>query len=378
MPTHFASAASPREDGRIAVFVRIRPKVPADAEFEMAGFASDACVAASPDARSLMLHRPFLDSRSFGGFHAVLPPAASQAQTYDSVAAPLVVAVAGGVSATLLAYGATGSGKSFTCFGGSCSASRDVDAWAGMLQAKGAAELPLSAGVVPRAVHHLFALLGEAHGNRAAPSTSDPSSSFTVTVSMTQLYAERLQDLLAVGGQRPAQSDAGAVACGDARAGTGSRTGGAIAGAGSGHHHRRGSSLSVREAADGSLFVEGLTHVRVASPQQALLAISEGVAGRYTAPTRANDTSSRSHALLQFTVDVMSPVAAAPASFGASSSARPYGPAQAGASAAPATLVTVTRSVLTIVDLAGCERLSKSDAHPTVRLVLTQQASFRS
>lgn len=93
-----------------------------------------------------------------------------------------------------------------------------------------------------------------------------------------------------------------------------------------------GHPLKLRDAADGTPFVEGLTHVPVASVATALDLLAAGAQRRATGSTNCNEVSSRSHAL--FSLEL----------------------AQEYSGGAKRT------SVLRIVDLAGSERLKASGA----------------
>jgi hypothetical protein len=76
---------------------------------------------------------------------------ASQEQVYRECCARLVVGVVEGVSGTVLAYGCTGSGKTYS-MGMQHVSSQHQDA----------SRLEPWHGIVPRAVHHLFNLISQA------------------------------------------------------------------------------------------------------------------------------------------------------------------------------------------------------------------------
>mmetsp|Transcript_42830 Transcript_42830/g.69440 ORF Transcript_42830/g.69440 Transcript_42830/m.69440 type:complete len:756 (-) Transcript_42830:1307-3574(-) len=89
---------------------------------------------------------------------------ASQEAVYDDCASDIVQSVLEGYNGTIMAYGQTGAGKTYTTMGGSSYKYR---------------------GIAPRAVAHIFHHI-HAHSEAA----------FTVRVSYVEIYNEGLQDLL--------------------------------------------------------------------------------------------------------------------------------------------------------------------------------------
>ena len=89
---------------------------------------------------------------------------------FETVGQPLADEVLRGFNATIFAYGQSGTGKTYTMEGGD---------WDGP-------ELGEAAGLIPRAVAHLFAQLAHL-----------PQESYAVKVSFLEIYNEELVDLLA-------------------------------------------------------------------------------------------------------------------------------------------------------------------------------------
>ena len=96
-------------------------------------------------------------------YDAILPPTATQADVYDVAAKPAVKDVLQGYNATLLAYGQTGAGKTFTL----------------------SSIQPNAVGVIPRALQEVFDSISQ-----------DSVHAYTVTLSYLQIYCEQIQDLL--------------------------------------------------------------------------------------------------------------------------------------------------------------------------------------
>jgi kinesin family protein 5 len=205
-------------------------------------------------------------------FPMVMPETASQRDLYDCVAAPVVSGVLEGYNGTVFAYGQTGSGKTHTILGASVDAAVGVNfalppqaiaathgsGVYGMTAAQfphGAIHslVPEGAGLIPRAIFHLFGAL------RASASASQ------IVVSFVEIYLDRVRDLL----------DASKA------------------------------NLPVRERGVGPsalFFVEGCTEVLVERPDQLLMLVQRGARARATSASKMNETSSRSHSILSITV----------------------------------------------------------------------------
>lgn len=100
-------------------------------------------------------------------FDRVYGPSCSQMDLYRSVARPLVLSALDGYNATILAYGPTGTGKTFTMEGK-------------QLNGEGR-------GLIPRSLEEVFMHIQQCRG---------PQSRFLVRASHLQIYNETLSDLL--------------------------------------------------------------------------------------------------------------------------------------------------------------------------------------
>jgi kinesin family protein 5 len=100
-------------------------------------------------------------------FDKVFKPENSQEEVYELAALPIVQAVLQGFNGTLLTYGQTSSGKTFTMIG------NDLD------DGK-------SAGIVPRSAKSLFEHI----------SNADSNLEFSVKVSFCEIYLEKIRDLI--------------------------------------------------------------------------------------------------------------------------------------------------------------------------------------
>eukprot|EP00250_Pteridium_aquilinum_P015248 c22473_g1_i1 orf=398-2836(-) len=156
--------ASGKDDGavsgRVRVAVRLRPRNAEELKSDV-DFAD--CVELEPELHRLKLRKNNWDSDTFQ-FDEVLTEHASQKRVYEVVAKPVVEGVLQGYNGTIMAYGQTGTGKTYTL--GNLDEEDDS-----------------SRGIMVRAVEDIL----------AGVSLKDDS----VTVSYLQLYMEMIQDLLA-------------------------------------------------------------------------------------------------------------------------------------------------------------------------------------
>ncbi|KAK1384865.1 hypothetical protein POM88_022600 [Heracleum sosnowskyi] len=149
----------PGVPGRVRVAVRLRPR---NAE-ELASDADFAdCVELQPELKRLKLRRNNWDSDTYE-FDEVLTEFSSQKRVYEVVAKPVVESVLDGYNGTVMAYGQTGTGKTYTLgrLGDEDTAAR---------------------GIMVRALEDIL--------SEIFPETD------SVCVSYLQLYMETIQDLL--------------------------------------------------------------------------------------------------------------------------------------------------------------------------------------
>ncbi|KAM7508738.1 hypothetical protein LguiA_019191 [Lonicera macranthoides] len=96
--------------GRVRVAVRLRPRNSEELVTD-ADFAD--CVELQPELKRLKLRKNNWDSDTYE-FDEVLTEFASQKRVYEVVAKPVVESVLDGYNGTVMAYGQTGTGKTFT------------------------------------------------------------------------------------------------------------------------------------------------------------------------------------------------------------------------------------------------------------------------
>lgn len=162
-PASLGSAAVPKDyagvPGRVRVAVRLRTR---NAEEMLADADFGDCVELLPELKRLKLRKNNWDAETYE-FDEVLTEFASQKRVYQAVAKPVVESVLDGYNGTVMAYGQTGTGKTYTL---------------GPL----GEEDPATRGIMVRAMEDILAGV-----------SLDTDS---VTVSYLQLYMETIQDLL--------------------------------------------------------------------------------------------------------------------------------------------------------------------------------------
>lgn len=223
-------------------------------------------------------------------FDRVFGKSSRQSDLYHAVVAPLVSNCLEGYNATVLAYGQTSSGKTYTIMGESLGASAVVHDQS-------------AAGIIPRAFDDMFRRLeakskqqrrqkrqssslnrtaensqerSSGDGEPAAPSSvgdsSDSEPSYAIKLQFLELYGEEIRDLL-LANQHATST-----------------------------HHK----LTIREV-DGEPEVLGATQQVVQTPQEALMALNHGMVRRVTGATAMNSSSSRSHAILTVLIEQQTP-----------------------------------------------------------------------
>ncbi|WVZ56493.1 hypothetical protein U9M48_007012 [Paspalum notatum var. saurae] len=180
-------------------------------------------------------------------FDKVFGPESQQSMIFDHAVAPLVNDVLEGYNCTVFAFGQTGTGKTYTM--------------EGEMKQK-VSELPDTAGVIPRAVRHIF--------DRLEKRKDD----YSMKVTFLELYNEEITDLLALEDQSRYPED----------------------------RHKR--PITLMEDGKGGAVIRGLEEIVVYSPGDIYGLLEHGSARRRTAGTALNKQSSRSHAVFSINIHV--------------------------------------------------------------------------
>jgi len=175
-------------------------------------------------------------------FDAVYPPASSTAEIYQTHFASMIQDAVEGYNSTLFAYGATGTGKSYSMIG-----SEKED------------------GIMQRAIEDVFDLIEQ-----------DQDREYVVRASYLEIYNEQLRDLLASERPLPATS-----------------TGPAI----------NQNLPKVHEDRQGRIFVRPLVSTPCADPEDVMKLLLSGESRRKIERTEWNLHSSRSHTIFSLTLE---------------------------------------------------------------------------
>ncbi|XP_038688235.1 kinesin-like protein KIN-5C isoform X1 [Tripterygium wilfordii] len=185
-------------------------------------------------------------------FDKVFGPSAQQKDLYEQAVVPIVNEVLEGFNCTIFAYGQTGTGKTYT-MEGECKRSKSGHN----------GELPLEAGVIPRAVKQIFDTL------------ESQNAEYSVKVTFLELYNEEITDLLA-------PEELSRVNLDD----------------------KQKKQLPLMEDGKGGVLVRGLEEEIVTSASEIFTLLERGSAKRRTAETFLNKQSSRSHSLFSITIHI--------------------------------------------------------------------------
>jgi len=169
-------------------------------------------------------------------------PTSSQSDIYNVVTKPVVDGVLQGIHGSILAYGQTGTGKTYTM---------------GILDRVSADDY----GIIPGSMRQIFNHI------QVSKQRASCSAIWSTTLSFLQIYLESVQDLFA-------------------------------AYEGNSVNQR----LQIREHPTKGVYVPNLSEIPVATLSEAVALINMGLEGRNTAATNMNALSSRSHTILTVTI----------------------------------------------------------------------------
>jgi kinesin family member 6/9 len=228
---------------RVQVCIRVRPPPSSKGDDQHRVSADSVVVNAQEKTVSVVTNAASGAGTCFH-FDHVLGRATNQADVYAAAAAPIVDSVLSGYNGTIMAYGQTGAGKTFTMSG----TKKHFD----------------DRGICARAISSIFQ-----HIQR------DSDHSFVVRVSYVEVYNETLYDLLTFNESQPHSTNAS-----------------------SSTNNRE--DLVIQENDKGQTFVRGLTRPIVKSEEDAFDLLFQGETNRTIAEHCLNASSTRSHCI--FTV----------------------------------------------------------------------------
>ncbi|TFK30051.1 kinesin [Coprinopsis marcescibilis] len=254
-PSSSSSAAATS----VQVALRIRPPTSQDSTSIPARFQRSVIQATSNT--SVSVEGPSSALASAGGpaaaaaasakkqsftFDQVHGPPTTQYEMFETTAKPLITRFTEGFNCTILAYGQTSSGKTFTMTG------VDLDA--------DPSDPSNNMGIVPRAVSNIFSRANQLKEEKSGTWT------YNIKASFIEIYNEDLIDLLSIddlGGRRDVQ---------------------------------------IREDKHGHIIWDGLREVNVRNATEVMSLLRKGTSIRRTNETDMNAQSSRSHAIFSLTL----------------------------------------------------------------------------
>lgn len=247
---------------RAEIFARVRPILKESSEIGLIAGSERVAIQARRVGHPSSIVNNAAERITFP-FYGVFGPSSAQNEVFDAAVYPtLKKALVNGYSAAVLAYGQSGSGKTYTMMGGGSYKTR---------------------GVMQRALGLVFSHIAE-----EAAAKRGQGVSHRVQVSFIQVYNEQAYDLLSDHAAAAAASAAGAAV--------------------KSYPIEEWPAIGMSEGKDGILHLSGLRVYEVPTEVDALRLLLRGHLARATNSTTLNAASSRSHALLQITITTSCPV----------------------------------------------------------------------
>ncbi|ETE70185.1 Kinesin-like protein KIF21B, partial [Ophiophagus hannah] len=217
-------------------FCRIRPQMPKE---KIEG--CHICTSVTPGEPQVLLGKDKAFTYDF-----VFDLDTWQEQIYTTCVSKLIEGCFEGYNATVLAYGQTGAGKTYTMGTGFDMNTSDEEQ-----------------GIIPRAIAHLFN--GIQARKQAAQDQGVPIPEFKVSAQFLELYNEEILDLF--DSTRDPEN-----------------------------RHRK-SNIKIHEDTSGGIYTTGVTSRLISSQDELIQCLKQGALSRTTASTQMNVQSSRSHAI---------------------------------------------------------------------------------
>lgn len=257
-----------KDNQRFNIVVRIRPQVEHDTVELTTDDELRHCIF-KQGQNKILLNNEKTDNKYEMMFDHVFDENDNQETLYNAFGDKLLKDIFRGYNGTIMAYGQTGSGKTYTMFGRS------------LLENPTAVNTGTYAtekGIVQRAVKQIFEYKNQ----------NKDRKDVSIYVSFMQIYLNQITDLL------DEKSDVIFTANKPKfRIGKESK------------NLSIENSLKIGHDKDGKIYVKGLTFKEVNDETKLLILIENGITFRKTAETIMNKISSRSHAILQITVRQM-------------------------------------------------------------------------
>lgn len=247
----------------LKVFVRVRPPISSEIKVKNAVISSGNGISVNTEKSSVSC-----------SYDRVFGDVSEQSEVFESIR-PLLVDVLNGINGTVFAYGQTSAGKSHTMIGpngGTHVLRGDPSTW----------------GILPRAAEFLLESL--------ADKEREGLLSYRVNASFMEIYNENITDLLSNARQ---SMDIGDDRWSDDK----DRVDGGLK-VREIPRSDRGPALTADDGAPREVYVAGLSEFRVHTASDVMRLVAAGANNRTVRSTDFNDSSSRSHAVLQLSFEI--------------------------------------------------------------------------
>lgn len=262
-----ANRNKPKDNQRFNIIVRIRPQVEYDSVELTTPDELRHCVF-KQGPNKVLLNNEKNDNKYEMMFDYVFDENDDQETVYNTFGEKLIKDIFRGYNGTIMAYGQTGSGKTFTLFGQALKENQNEQ---GLVMEK----YNYETGIVQRAVKQIFEYKAQAKDRIV-----------TIYASFMQIYLNQITDLL--------------------------KKKNVIVFSANKHEFNLGkikkpfnieNSLKIGHDKDGRIYVKDLSHIQVDDEEKLKVLIENATNNlRVTQGTIMNKMSSRSHAILQITV----------------------------------------------------------------------------
>ena len=264
-----------KDSQRFNIVVRIRPQVEHDKIELTTEDELRSCIFKLSQNKVTLINEK-TDNKYDMLFDYVFDEKDNQETVYNAFGEKLMNDIFRGYNGTIMAYGQTGSGKTYTMFGRAL-----TDNESGLNKDIYDSEK----GIVKRAIHKIFEYRN----------LKKEEKSLNVYVSFMQIYLNQITDLLDKKNGVLFSKDKPEKDSNRKKFSTGKES----------KNLTIENSLKVCHDKDGKIYVKGLSVLEAKDESSLLLKIEEGLHVRRTAETIMNKMSSRSHVILQITVRQM-------------------------------------------------------------------------
>ena len=253
-----------KDNQRFNIIVRIRPQVEYDSVELTTPEELRHCVF-KQGQNKVLLNNEKNDNKYEMMFDYVFDENDDQETIYNSFGEKLLKDIFRGYNGTIMAYGQTGSGKTYTMFGKALSENKK-----NVVMKKYENEN----GIVQRAIKQIFDYKNKAQDRIV-----------TVHVKFMQIYLNQITDLLKKDNDVIFSADKQEFKVGKEKS-----------------KFNIENSLKIGHDKDGRIYVKDLSNIEVDDENKLILLIENNLTSRITQETTMNKVSSRSHAILQITV----------------------------------------------------------------------------